>query len=495
MNEADPTLALEVRIGVNSGETLVALDARPDLGEGIVSGDVVNTGARLQSAAPPGGILVDEHTFRATERAIEYEAHEPIAAKGKAEPVPAWRAVARRASFGIDLADSRSPLVGREDELDVLVSALARARIRLEPQLVTVVGVPGIGKSRLVRELFRVVDEDPELIHWRQGRSLPYGEGSAFWGLAEIVKAQAAILETDAADDAVAKVAAVVRRSRSRRDRGRVDRASSAVADRGPAGEVVGASRPRRVLRRLEAFSRGARGEAAGRPRLRGSPLGRRRAARLRRLARRSGDRRFAARRGLGSAGAPRAPAWLGRWEAQRGDDLTRAALGRGHCPTPRRSAPHAGPPGRAAGGAAAAGRGEPALRGGVRADARGRERSCCGSRDPAGRGRRADRCSSGGGEGATPARGGSGEGLLDRRAGEPLGGGLVASGGAHARSRAEGVREARASLGGRRLEAVRLRPRARARRGVRPDVARCAGGRPPAGCGLDRDASAGPRG
>jgi class 3 adenylate cyclase/predicted ATPase len=211
MNDADPTLALEVRIGVNSGETLVALDARPDLGEGIVSGDVVNTGARLQSAAPPGGILVDEHTFRATERAIEYEAHEPIAAKGKAEPVPAWRALGRRASFGIDLADSRSPLVGREDELDVLVSALGRARTRLEPQLVTVVGVPGIGKSRLVRELFRVVDEDPELIHWRQGRSLPYGEGSAFWGLAEIVKAQAAILETDTADDAVAKVAAVVR--------------------------------------------------------------------------------------------------------------------------------------------------------------------------------------------------------------------------------------------------------------------------------------------
>ena len=91
------------------------------------------------------------------------------------------------------------------------MSALGRARTRLEPQLVTVVGVPGIGKSRLVRELFRVVDEDAELIHWRQGRSLPYGEGSAFWGLAEIVKAQAAILETDTADAAVAKVAAVVR--------------------------------------------------------------------------------------------------------------------------------------------------------------------------------------------------------------------------------------------------------------------------------------------
>ena len=134
-----------------------------------------------------------------------------MAAKGKAQPLAAWRAVGRRASFGIDLADTRSPLVGRDDERDVLVGALARSRARLEPQLVTVVGVPGIGKSRLVRELFRVIDDDPELIVWRQGRSLPYGEGSAFWGLAEIVKAQAGVLETDGADEAAAKVAAAVR--------------------------------------------------------------------------------------------------------------------------------------------------------------------------------------------------------------------------------------------------------------------------------------------
>ena len=210
MNAADPELALEVRIGVATGESLVALDARPELGEGLVSGDVMNTGARLQSAAPPGGILVGEYTFRATERAIEYETHEPVTAKGKAEPLLAWRAVSRRASFGIDLSDGRSPLVGRDDERDVLVGALSRARTRREPQLVTVVGVPGIGKSRLVRELFRMVDDDPELIVWRQGRSLPYGEGSAFWGLAEIVKAQAGVLETDGADEAVTKVASAV---------------------------------------------------------------------------------------------------------------------------------------------------------------------------------------------------------------------------------------------------------------------------------------------
>ena len=211
MNVADPALALEVRIGVNTGEALVALDARPELGEGIVSGDVVNTGARLQSAAPPGGVLVGEQTFRSTDRAIVYEAHGPVLAKGKAEALRVWQAVARRASFGIDIADARTPLVGRDDERDVLVRALGRARARLEPQLVTVVGVPGIGKSRLVRELFAVVDGDPELIVWRQGRSLPYGEGSAFWGLAEIVKGQAGILETDGADAAAVKVSAAVR--------------------------------------------------------------------------------------------------------------------------------------------------------------------------------------------------------------------------------------------------------------------------------------------
>jgi predicted ATPase len=94
--------------------------------------------------------------------------------------------------------------------LGVLTDALARVRQNRSPQLVTVVGVPGIGKSRLVAELGRVVDEDPDLICWRQGRSLPYGDGVTFWALGDMVKAQAGILETDSAEDAEQKLHASV---------------------------------------------------------------------------------------------------------------------------------------------------------------------------------------------------------------------------------------------------------------------------------------------
>ena len=103
-----------------------------------------------------------------------------------------------------------TPLVGRGRELELLVSTLARVREERAPQLVTLVGVPGIGKSRLVVELFQVLDADPELIWWRQGRSLPYGESQSFWALGEIVKAQAGILDSDDPEEAGAKLAEAV---------------------------------------------------------------------------------------------------------------------------------------------------------------------------------------------------------------------------------------------------------------------------------------------
>jgi class 3 adenylate cyclase/tetratricopeptide (TPR) repeat protein len=206
LNEATPEMDLHVRIGVTTGEALVTLDARPVEGEGMASGDVVNTAARLQAAAPVDGVLVDATTRRAADRAIRFEAAEPVAAKGKAEPVAVWLALGPRSSLGVDVAPApATPLVGRDHELGLLRDALARIR-RGQSQLLTLVGVPGIGKSRLVAELLGLVEAEPELTTWRQGRSLPYGEGVAFWALGETVKAEAGILETDPAEVAAAKL-------------------------------------------------------------------------------------------------------------------------------------------------------------------------------------------------------------------------------------------------------------------------------------------------
>ena len=210
-SDTEPGLELQLRIAVTTGEALIALGARPSEGEGMASGDVVNTAARLQAAAPVNGILVGEPTYHATRDTIEYREADPVEAKGKAEPIPVWEAVAARSRLGLDLEQrQRSKLVGRERELGILVDALARCRRELSSQLMTLVGVPGIGKSRLVTELFQIVDRDPDLIWWRQGRSLPYGEGLSYWALGEIVKAQAGILESDPMDAAEAKLGAMV---------------------------------------------------------------------------------------------------------------------------------------------------------------------------------------------------------------------------------------------------------------------------------------------
>jgi len=212
LNEADAQLELEVRIGVHTGEALVTVGARPELGEAMVAGDVMNTAARLQASAPPGGILVGEPTYRATDRAVEYGDADPVSAKGKQAPLRVWLALERRAGFGLDIGGAgKASLVGRERELRVLGDALERARVDREPQLVTLVGVPGIGKSRLVYELYRDVEEERELITWRQGRSLPYGEGVPFWALGEIVKGQAGIHETDDDKSTRIKLAQAVR--------------------------------------------------------------------------------------------------------------------------------------------------------------------------------------------------------------------------------------------------------------------------------------------
>ena len=194
---SDEGLELSVRAAVTTGEAVVALGARPERGEGIVTGDVVNTAARLQSAAPVGAVLVDETTMRSAEAAVTFEQLDPVEAKGKAEPIPVWRVIGARSRVGQPEAATHSPFVGRDHERTLLLATFLRAERESSVQLVTVIGEPGIGKSRLVTELRATLDERPDLISWRHGRCLPYGEGITFWALGEVVKAEAGILESD----------------------------------------------------------------------------------------------------------------------------------------------------------------------------------------------------------------------------------------------------------------------------------------------------------
>ncbi|HXY85384.1 MAG TPA: adenylate/guanylate cyclase domain-containing protein, partial [Gaiellaceae bacterium] len=160
LNDADPRLSLQVRVGINTGEAVVALGARPELGEGIVTGDVVNTASRLQTAGPVDAVVVSEQTYRQTELVFEYELLEPVALKGKSGPIHLYRAVEARARFGADLIRTReTPFVGREVEKTLLQGLFDRCVRDSAIELVTLVGEPGVGKSRLCAELFRYIDD------------------------------------------------------------------------------------------------------------------------------------------------------------------------------------------------------------------------------------------------------------------------------------------------------------------------------------------------
>jgi class 3 adenylate cyclase len=187
-------LGLEFRIAVNTGEALVTLGARPEHGEAMVAGDVVNTAARLQHAAPVDGIVVGAETHRLTRDAIVYEPLEPVVAKGKAEAVEAWLAVEAATQVG-ERRSSRAPLVGRTRELEVLRGIWERTSVERRPHLVTVLGQAGVGKTRLAAEFSELVRE----LGGRtiRGRSLPYRESSAYFAFALQVKQLCGIFETD----------------------------------------------------------------------------------------------------------------------------------------------------------------------------------------------------------------------------------------------------------------------------------------------------------
>jgi class 3 adenylate cyclase/tetratricopeptide (TPR) repeat protein len=210
LNEQE-MLDLAVRAGVATGEAVVSLSARPGTGEGIATGDVVNTAARLQSEAPTGGLVVNEQTMRATQNVIDYIELPSVSVKGKADPLPLWQGIGARSRFGVDTDRvGAGAFVGRERELQLLQSTYERMVGESEIQLVTVTGEPGVGKTRLLAELRQWIDDRPEFVVWRQGRCLPYGDGITFWALGEIVKAHAGILESDGPAEAASKLRGAV---------------------------------------------------------------------------------------------------------------------------------------------------------------------------------------------------------------------------------------------------------------------------------------------
>ena len=202
---------LRLRVGINTGEALVRLSASAGLGERLLSGDAINTASRIQAVAPEMGVAVGLATYQATAPVFDYTELEPATLKGKAELVRVFQAKAARARFGSDLTRTHhTPFVGREIDLALLKGIFDKTVASSSVQLVTVVGEPGLGKSRLVAEFFGYIDAGPQLTTWRQGRCLPYGEGITFWALGEILKAHTGILESDPPAVAQEKLAAVL---------------------------------------------------------------------------------------------------------------------------------------------------------------------------------------------------------------------------------------------------------------------------------------------
>jgi predicted ATPase len=194
---------LPVRIGVNTGEAMFAPVGPDGRREFTVMGDTVNTAARLQAAAPPEGVLLGEQTRAACAHSIICEAWEPILAKGKQAPLRVWLA-RETTSAPADRPLSAAPFVGRDAELELLVRAWTRTSGELQPQLVTLVGPPGIGKSRLTLEFAERVERAGGRI--LRGRPLPYGESGAYWAFGAVVREACGIFATDSADGAVHKL-------------------------------------------------------------------------------------------------------------------------------------------------------------------------------------------------------------------------------------------------------------------------------------------------
>jgi class 3 adenylate cyclase/tetratricopeptide (TPR) repeat protein len=187
---------LRVRAGVLTGSAAVEIGAEA---EGMVIGDTVNAASRLQSIAAPGTVVVDDVTRRASEAAIAYEDRGSHELKGREQPVRAWTALRVVAGAGGAKrgAGLEAPLVGRDRELQTIIESFEATEREGGARIVTVVGEAGSGKSRLLWEFFKYIDGIKRIILWHQGRCLSYGDGVAYWALAEMVRVRAGIVEEE----------------------------------------------------------------------------------------------------------------------------------------------------------------------------------------------------------------------------------------------------------------------------------------------------------
>lgn len=201
-------ISVALRLGAESGEVVVG---DPFGGATMATGDVLNVAARLEQTAEPGEFLVGPEAHAATRTAIRYEPMGERAVRGRQFPIAAWRVLDARADLGGErgIPGLRAPLTGRDEELAILLGAQRRAVTERKAVLFTLIGVPGIGKSRLVREFSaRIASDGARIV---RGRCLPYGEGITYWPIAEIVREVAGITAEMDTEDATAALAAMVR--------------------------------------------------------------------------------------------------------------------------------------------------------------------------------------------------------------------------------------------------------------------------------------------
>jgi len=200
---------LRARAGVLTGEAAVTLGAE---GEGMVAGDLVNTASRIQTAAPAGGVYVGETTRRASEQTIVFQDAGGFELKGKEGMTHLWRAVRVVSGLRGSLKSQglEAPFVGRDRELRQIKDLFHASAEESRAHLLSITGIAGIGKSRLAWEFYKYFDGIAETVYWHRGRCLPYGEGVAYWALADMVRMRCRIAEDDEPASGLAKLRATL---------------------------------------------------------------------------------------------------------------------------------------------------------------------------------------------------------------------------------------------------------------------------------------------